>query len=236
MRKFSLWLWSTFVLVLAATLWAQPGTGTLSGKVTSADGTGISNAAITVTNVNNNTSQNVLTAPDGSFTISGLTPGTYRLDVVTAGYKRTTQQDVVLQAAGNTVTITLERGNINETVEIKGHSPSIQTEGGEISVAIGNRTIRELPVADRNHQQLVELQSGITPPTPAIDMVLDPERNRFFSANGQWPATNEWELDSVWNEEPFRGTAVRVSATEAVRQMNIESNNLTADRGFAGGL
>jgi hypothetical protein len=229
-------LWCVTVFLFGTAVWAQTGSGTLSGKVTSADGTGISNAAVTITNVSTSASQKVLTAPDGTFTVSGLTPGTYRLDIETAGYKRTTQQNIVLNTTGTTpVNITLEPGNTNETVEIKGHSPSIQTQGGEVSTALGARTIQELPVIDRNHQQLVELQSGITPPTPAIDMVRDPARNRFYSADGQSPATNPWEQDAVYNQEPFRGTAIRVTPTDAVRQMDIETNNLTPAMGYAGG-
>lgn len=236
MHRLILWIWCVAALTFGATVWAQTSSNTLSGKVTSAEGAGISNAAVTITNVSTNASQKVLTAPDGTFSISGLDPGTYRIDVETAGYKRTTQQNVVLNNTGTTpVNITLEPGNINETVEIKGHSPGIQTEGGEVSTSLGNRTIHELPVVDRNHQQLVEQQSGITPPTPAIDMARDPARNRFYSADGQSPATNEWEQDALYNQEPFRGTAVRVTPSEDVRQMDIETNNLTPNKGFVGG-
>jgi len=237
MTRYTLWFWCVVTLAFGVSVWAQSAaSGTLSGKVTSADGTGISNAAVTITNVSSNASQKVLTGPDGWFSVSNLPAGTYRIDIETAGYKRTTQQDIVLSATGTTpVNITLEPGNTNETVEIKGHSPSIQTEGGEVSVALGRRTIQELPVIDRNDQQLVELQSGITPPVPAIDMARDPARNRFFSADGQAPDTNLWEQDALLNQEPFRGAAIRVTPEDAVQQMDVETNNLTTNKGFAGG-
>jgi len=61
-----------------------------------------------------------LTGQDGSFTVSNLGPGVYRIDVETAGYKRTTKQNVELLTTGpTTVTIRMEAGNINETVEIR---------------------------------------------------------------------------------------------------------------------
>ena len=87
--------------------------------------------------------------------MSSLAPGTYRIDVETAGYKRTTQQDVTLTTTGpTTVNIRMEAGNINETVEIRGHAPAIQTDGGEISMAVYDRTLHDLPVIDRNYQEL----------------------------------------------------------------------------------
>jgi len=225
-----------FLLCAATALWAQGGNGTLSGKVTSAEGTGVPNATVTVTNTSTHASQKVLSAADGSFSLA-LPPGTYRVDVETAGYKRTSQQDVVLNTTGNThVNITLQAGNMNDTVAIKGHAPAVQTSGGEVSSALGERTIRELPVVDRNSQQLVGLQSGITPPAAPLDAVQDPFRNRFFSTNGQSPLVNVWVNDGVTNTEPFRDTAVRVLPEMALRQEDIETANQAPSHGFDGGV
>lgn len=236
MRKTILQSMCILLLIAATTLWGQSVSGTLSGKVLAANGTVIPNAAVTVTNVSSNTSQKVLTGPDGSFSVSGLPPGTYRVDVETAGYKRTSQQNVELTTnTPETLNITLEAGSTTETVEIKGFTPVVQNHGGEVSVALGTRTVRELPVIDRNYQQLVGLQSGITPPQPALDIARDPDRNRYFSAIGQAPSVNTPALDGVINLEPFRGSAVRVTPEETVQQLNIITANETADKGFTGG-
>ena len=61
----------------------------------------------------------------------------------------------------------------------------------------------ELPVADRNSQELVGLSSGVTPPEQALDTVRDPDRNRFYSTNGQLPGANLNMADGVANLEPF---------------------------------
>ena len=76
MQKLLLRVTCLLLLSAAAVLWAQSSTGTLSGKINSPGGAPVPNAEITVTNVNTNASQKVLTGSDGSFSIAGLPPGT----------------------------------------------------------------------------------------------------------------------------------------------------------------
>src|SRR5207248_9152870 len=197
MRNKILHMCALFVSVLTLA-WAQTGGGTLTGRVTSGTGSGIPNAAITVTNVGTYASQKVLTGRNGEFTVSGLAPGTYRVDIETAGYKRTTRQNIELTAGGPaTVNFTLEAGSTTESVEIKAHAPMVQSANGEVVQGTTERLLHELPVVDRNHQELIGLQPGITPPAAAIDPVRDPDRNRFFSAIGQAPEVNQYQLDNV---------------------------------------
>jgi len=217
-------------------MWAQTSGGTFSGKITAASGSPIPNATVTITNVQTNYSQKVLSGPDGNFVVSNLPPGTYSMQVETTGYKRASKQNVELSATGGAIAnVTLEAGPSDQIVEIKGTSPVVQSDGADVSVGYGTRTVRELPVIDRNHQEIAGLQSGITPPQPALDFVRDPDRNRFFSTNGQMPASNEFRMEGVNNLEPYRGTAVRVQPTENVQELMVETSNLRADRGFAAG-
>src|SRR5262245_55684187 len=95
------------LVVCAPILIAQTTGGTLSGTITSPSGAAVANAAVTVTNTSTNASQRVLTGPDGTFTISGLAPGTYRLEVESAGYKRSSQQSLALTTSMTPVNITL---------------------------------------------------------------------------------------------------------------------------------
>src|SRR5581483_2168025 len=163
MRKL-LFQWVCILLAAAfGSLQAQPaGSGTLTGRITAATGAGIPNAAVTVTNVSTNASQRVLTGPDGTFTVMGLPSGMYRVDVETQGYKRTSQQNIDLtSAAPGTINLTLEAGNTNETVEIKGTSPAVQDDNAEVGIGLGMRPVQELPIIDRNHEQLAGLHAGI---------------------------------------------------------------------------
>ena len=235
MRKIVV-LYACLLSLLLLTGYAQSISGTLSGKVVSAAGAPVPNATVTVTNTSTNISQKLLTGPDGMFTISGLAPGTYRVDVESSGYKRTSQANVELTTTAPThLNLVLEPGDAVTAVATTGTTSPLQAENAEISTDLGTRQVRELPVRDRNYQQLAGLPSGITPPVPAFPMSADPPQNRSFSTDGQDPTVNLNELDGLMNLEPFRGTAARVVPDETIGQMNVTAADFTEDKGFAGG-
>lgn len=228
-------LFLCFLVASVTYVWAQAG-GTLSGKITTAAGAAVPNAAVMITNTNTNASQRVLTGPDGSFSVAGLPAGTYRVEVESAGFKRMAQQNIELTATGPVnLTIAMEPGAMQETVEIKGKTPMVQDGSGEVSNAFATRSLREYPVIDRNHQEIVKLMTGITPPEIVRRDYEDPARNRWFSTNGQSPLMNRWYMDGVMNTEPYRGTAMRVQPVESLMNMHVVTSNAPASQGFGGG-
>jgi len=222
-----------FVLVLG--LEAQT-TGTLTGTVNSTAGTPVPNAAVTVTPVSGGASQRVLTGPDGTFTISGLPSGSYRVDIEYSGYKRSSVQNLDLTTApAASIRVELERGNTQETVEIKGTAVMVNDESAQTAHGIETRTITDLPLYDRNHQELVGLFPGVTPPQTSSSRLVDPQQNRYWEANGLSSASNNRMLDGVENTEPFTGRGVFITPVDASQQVNLLTGNFDAQHGRAGG-
>jgi hypothetical protein len=196
----------------------------------------VPNATVIVTNTSTGASQRVLTAPDGTFTMSGLAPGTYRVEIESAGFKRASQQNVELTVGSpSQISIALEAGDAATTVEAQGTTRTIQDESGEVSKALNSRVLSELPVIDRNHQELVGLLSGITPPTSPWPLAEDPQRNRAWNTNGQPHWSNNRKMDGVMNLEPVTGQAIHIMSQNAVRQKSVVSSNHEAQYGRAGG-
>ena len=106
-----------FVLILG--LGAQT-TGTITGTVNNEAGTPVPNATVTVTPVSGGSSQRVLAGSDGTFTISGLPPGSYRVDIEYSGYKRSSVQNIDLTAGVSAnIRVELERGNARKPSKYK---------------------------------------------------------------------------------------------------------------------
>ena len=191
------------------------------------------NAAVTIINQQTNVSQRVLTGPDGNFSITGLAPGTYRVEVESAGYKRTAVNAVDLTAPPTqTLTITLEAGPITETVELTARSSMVQTENAVQSLSLTERAIDSYPNLDRNWMSLNGLATGVTPPVPEFPAAIDPAQQRFFSVTGQNPFLSQYYQDGMINSEPFRGTAIRVPPYSTIREVSIRTAALPAERGF----
>jgi hypothetical protein len=177
-----------------------------------------------------------MSGSDGAFTLNPISPGTYTIEVETAGYKRAREENVVIAGTGPaTVNVSLVSGNPAEVVDLTATAHEAQADSGEINAAFNETKIKELPVIDRNHQQLIGLQSGVTPPTPAFSIPEDPERNRFYSTNGQSPLANMYTVDGISNLEPFRRSEIRVNPDEAIHDMLVSTANYTENKGFSGG-
>src|SRR5690348_12402696 len=100
-----------YLVLNSWSLLAQTATGNLSGRITNGSGAPVANAAVTITNVDTNVSQRLLTSSDGSFSLRNQPPGTYRLEVESAGFKRSTTNNIILSTSTpGTVTIVLEPG------------------------------------------------------------------------------------------------------------------------------
>lgn len=91
----------TFLIFLFAGIAAVAQRGTISGKISTAEG----NAAVSVTVSLQGTGKEVLSAENGSFTIGNVKPGAYTLVVSHIGLK--TQEKAVTVTEGLTIRIDL---------------------------------------------------------------------------------------------------------------------------------
>lgn len=235
-KPFYLLVFTALFLVTLTQLMGQ-NVGTLKGTVTNAAGAAVPQANITIRSNSSGFSQSVITDATGNFTISNLPPGTYNVSVEVSGYKRLSQENVQI-AAGQPVRLTLgvQAGSSSETVEVKGEAPMVQDQNGEISRAYDKRAVSQLPLQERNSQQLVELMPGNTPPKPAIiEVIEDPQGSLGWNTNGQPAQANRQLLDGTENDELYRGVAVHIPTLDSVQQMNVVTGNYDASQGRAGG-
>ncbi len=210
--------------------------GNLNGKVTAAAGGPVPSAAVNLIGTESNERRNAVTGPDGTFSLSDVAQGSYRLEVEAQGFKRTSQQNIQIVAGQPVrVDIRLEPGSSSETVLVQGQVSLLQDDSAQVARAYTTRTVRELPLVDRNVLQLVELMPGVTPPSLAEQPVLDPQRNRFWQTNGQPFWANRQMTDGVENDERFLNIPIHTQPLENIAQLNLITSNYDASEGRAGG-
>jgi hypothetical protein len=233
-------------LGLAAALpgWSQQFTH-LYGHVLDASESGIPRAAISLVNEETGFRRNAESSDDGSYRITSLQPGHYRIVVRKEGFRMLIRFGVRLDAAQSTqLDLTLPVGSMQETITVEGDAPLVG--GGEASVAttIAREQIERLPLGGRGMLSLLELAPG-TVATPATRG--EPGQ---FTVNGQRPNANYFTVDGVSANTGVSGGGLPAQATggalpglsafgsmdallpvESVQEFRIQTSTASSDFG-----
>src|ERR1041384_4754855 len=103
-------------VVFPAPAWAQS-TAELNGRVTDSSGAVLPGVTVTATQTATGLVRTVVSDGDGSYLISNLPTGPYRLEVSLQGFRNYVQTGLVLTVGATpTVNVVLELGSLEESV------------------------------------------------------------------------------------------------------------------------
>lgn len=147
--------------VLATPALAQIGTASLSGIIESRDQP-LAGTQVTATNTANGHSAKTTTKKDGSYTLSGLAPGVYRVSV--AGKNLQGQKPINLKVGQKVnFSVDVEQGTPEQPVQellVLGTQEKVAV-GGEIGTNITLEQIEALPQTSRNFLAFADLAPGV---------------------------------------------------------------------------
>ena len=139
------------ILALCLCVWpvaahGQQETATIVGTVTDGTGAIVPGATVMVTNVQTNISLTTQTDDRGAFAVASLRPGEYSLTVELSGFQKTIRTGVILQVAQVArIDLTLQTGQLTETVEVVGNSPILETQTSSRGAVIDEKQDRRAP-------------------------------------------------------------------------------------------
>jgi len=140
-------------------------TSSLSGSVVDPNGAVIAGATVTVKNNGTGEEFKAVTSSNGTFTIPALAVGSYTVTISATGFKQAAASNVKIDAGTPaTLNVTLEVGQMNETIVVQGGAEVLQTQTANISTTITGRQIYELPFSTREPMQLVLGMPGVQTP------------------------------------------------------------------------
>jgi hypothetical protein len=189
-----------FVALLTACLSgianAQSGAGSVTGLVTDKTGGAVPGVTITATNQATSVEYTASSNEAGNYTIEGVPVGTYLVKAAISGFRTSTTPTFALEARQVArLDFKLSVGALQESVEVAGVAPILQTETPTVGEVISGNTAQSLPLNGRNIGQLALLLTGTTTYNPrgftnigAINM------NRPF-VNGNREQTNNFTVD-----------------------------------------
>jgi hypothetical protein len=140
---------------------ADVSAATLRGHVAVGAQSAAAGAVVTATNVDTGYSAHTVTLGDGSYTLSSLPPGNYRIEVKGSGFDQKTQ--VVTLSVGEAVDLDLNVGAAGtqlENITIVG-SNLIEMRTPEVATTVSRDTIEFMPQITRNFLSFAELAPGV---------------------------------------------------------------------------
>jgi hypothetical protein len=231
---------ATFLFVLAAIhpVSAQVLYGSLTGIVHDTAGAVVPAAAVKVVNPGTMQDFSTVTNDVGSYTFTTLPPGIYNMTISAKGFRTLAQRDIEITV--NTVRredLTLEVGQVNETVTVEAGAVSLQTDKADVHTEIGSKEITSIPLPHyRNYQSLINLVPGTTPGQYQNSIQAAPARALSINVNGVNRNNNATRIDgalSVFLWLPHH--TAYIPPAETIETVNIATNNFDAEQGLAGG-
>ena len=217
---------------LAAPAFAQY--GQIEGRV--ADATGAVLPGVTVTAVNEDTgvARSAVTDAEGDYRLPALLPGPYTVSAELTGFSTVATTGVILTIQQTIVmNMDLAIAQVEETVTVTGAAPLLDTRRSDVSTAVSDLQIQDLPVASRRWVDLALLTPGTS---------QDAIRGFYYRGNVNMGAggryyANAFIVDGVNNTWAEMGEARQNFPMDAIGEFKITTSNFKAEYGLAtGGL
>jgi hypothetical protein len=220
-----------FALCLAASAFAQT-TGTITGTVTDSTGAAVPGATVTVTNVGTKVARTVKSDAAGRYTASALNIGTYNITASFAGFKLTDLKGVNLDI-GQVLSepLTLAVGGSNEEVSVEAAAVTTDTQSSTNAQVIGEQQVSDLPLANRQFYNLVEVAPGVVPPAQNSSMGFRGGMN----INGAAETANMFTVNGTDNIDISTNQAVFRPSVDTIAEFKVITGVASADYGRMSG-
>lgn len=221
------------VVGIAASAHAQSTTATIRGTVKNESGQPLGGAEISAVGVATGFVRTVKAAPDGAFTLTGITPGEVNVVVAAPGFEPLSQQVRVLLGQNLDVDFVLTpTAVLSEAITVVGNQ-YVETETSEVATNVTTQQIENLPQDDRNFLNFAAL-------APGIRLSKDPLRKTFAGDAQDAEQTNIY-IDGVSTKNDILqgGTSGQDSSRgnpfpqSAVQEFRVITQNYGAQYGQA---
>ena len=194
-------------------------------------------AKVRITDVDRGSEVNTVTNGEGEYTASPLRVGHYKVSVEKAGFKTALAGPVVVEVQEHpTVDVTLQLGDVAETVSVVAQTPLLETETSDLGQVVSGERAVTLPLNGRNYAQLALLGAGVVPSEPGSRV----ETSYGFSSNGARALQNNYLLDGVDNNsnlgDVLTGQAYVIQpSVDAIEEFKVQTNAYSAEFGRGNG-
>jgi hypothetical protein len=226
---------SLLVLLVCLLAVSQPGTaqtnnGRILGTVQDPSGAVVPGAHLTAVNVKTQQKTEATSGSQGEFVLTALPPGTYKLTVEAAGFRKAEIQSIEVNVGAEVAQlIKLEVGTTSETVVVEASTVTVQTTESQVSRSVNLRDIDTLPQLARTPITLAVFQTGVQ---------INPSDASYSRVNGGRMGSNNSRLDGIDVNDsvvPRLGLSMTANNTDSIGEFRIVLGAGKAEYGRSAG-
>jgi len=212
-------------------------TGAISGTIVDVNGGAVAGADVQIINAATDELVRRLTSgADGTFEAVLLPPAKYFVVVNKAGFAEAKATNIEVRVTETTrMTIPLKPGTVTEKIEISAQVASVETTNATVGQTIGPETVRELPLATQNYQQLLTLSSGAQSELNASAQLGRGVVKIFV--NGQREDNNNYLIEgiSATDYNVAQSYYVPLPNPDVIQEFKVQTSLYDASQGRNGG-
>ena len=145
LRLFAFLALATCLLIPSAA-WAQSlVSGQVDGTVTDPTGAAAPNATVNLSSSETAFNETTTTSATGAFHFALVKPGNYAMSVALSGFTTVKRTVVVSLGQVTNVSVQLEVGKAEQTIEVTAESPLLHTENANLATTVDRTTIDNIP-------------------------------------------------------------------------------------------
>ncbi len=229
MRKVSITIALCLAVLLAMPAYSQVLSGTISGTVVDQTEARIPSAKIVATDVATSRKFEAISDAAGTFRLSSLPYGFYRVEVEAAGFSKTVIERVQVTVSGVAVVIaTMEVARVGTEVQVEALQSVLQTESVEVKNTIDRALLLNMPLPTRNPLDLVRTMAGIAAPTVGLGGDAYVHGLRGSATNLTQDGINV--ADNFVKTSAF--FAISAPSVDSIGEFNVSLGGIGADAGF----
>jgi hypothetical protein len=218
------------LLLTGASTLAQVSTAQLTGRVTDQHGAVVQGANVTATQIDTGHTRNDLTDANGSYMLSNLPPGPYRLQISLQGFSTHVQNGIVLYVATSNVIDAVLLVGVAEAVTVEGAVPLVDVRSSGIRTVVPHQDILALPLNGRNPVELVTI-TGAAVHTITGGVTALPGGMGISVAGGQSFGVM-YLLDGAMHNSPQNNLNLPFPFPDALQEFSVATSALNAQHGM----
>jgi hypothetical protein len=203
----------------------------LSGTVRDAAGSSISDATVTVKNVETGAVRKLATDDSGRYATTSIAIGSYQIRAEKTGFTSQVKTGIYLAVGQSaTVDLTLPVGELQQVVTVQESPTPVTLSTQQTSGLVNERQVKELPLNGRSYDELITLNPAIVNYTGERAGGVGTSNSavgNMFAVSGRRPQENlfllngiEYTGNSEINLTPG-GASGQLLGVDAVREFNV---------------